>query len=106
MLHEKRDELHGMTVVMTGTSGRTYLGRFHETTDRGIAMRDVGVHDPAIATQELATWLDRARRFGVPVEHRLLVVPREEVGEVVRFCERDQMGEGEIRLGQGRVLNE
>lgn len=85
MLHEKREELHGITVVLTGRSGRTYLGRFHETTERGIAMRDLAVHDPATAEHDLGTWLDRARRFGVPVGQRLYVVPAEEVGSVERF---------------------
>jgi hypothetical protein len=87
MLHEKREELHGITVVMTGASGKTYLGRFHETTERGIAMRDLGVHDPASSPYDLPTWIARARRFGVPVEHRLLVVPATEVGAIVRLPE-------------------
>lgn len=87
MLHERREELHGITVVMTGTSGKTYLGRFHETTARGIAMRDVAVHDPATAGHERDAWIERAGRFGIPVEHKLLVVPAEEVGPMVRFGE-------------------
>ncbi len=87
MLHEKREELHGITVVLTGKSGKTYLGRFHETTERGVAMRDLAIHDPAAAEHDLPTWLERARKFGVPVGQRLFVVPAEEVGEVVRFAE-------------------
>jgi hypothetical protein len=87
MLHENREELHGITVVMTGASGKTYLGRFHETTPRGIAMRDVGVHDPAASEHDRATWIERASRFGIAVEHKLLVVPTEEVGPMVRFGE-------------------
>lgn len=86
MLHEKREELHGITVVVRGTSGKTYLGRFHETTERGLAMRDLAIHDPAASEHDLDTWLARARKFGVPVGQRLMVVPREEVGEVVRFA--------------------
>jgi hypothetical protein len=87
MLHEKREELHGITVVMTGASGKTYLGRFHETTERGVAMRDLGIHDPATSEYDRATWIARARRFGVPVEHRLLVVSAAEVGAIVRLAE-------------------
>jgi len=86
-LHENREALHGITVVMSGASGKTYLGRFHETTERGIAMRDLGVHDPATAEHDLPTWIDRARRFGVPVEHGFLVVPHDEVGPVMRLAE-------------------
>jgi hypothetical protein len=87
MLHEKREELHGITVVVRGTSGRTYLGRFHETTERGLAMRDLAVHDPAASEHDLDAWLERARKFGVPVGQRLFVVPQGEVAEVVRFAE-------------------
>lgn len=87
MLHEKREELHGITVVVRGTSGKTYLGRFHETTERGLAMRDLAVHDPATAEHNLDAWLERARKFGVPVGQRLVVVPREEIEEVERFSE-------------------
>jgi hypothetical protein len=49
-------------------------------------MRDLAAGDPATAEQDLATWLERARRFGVPVGQRLYVVPKEEVGEIVRFA--------------------
>jgi len=87
MLHDKREELHGITVVMTGASGKTYLGRFHETTERGVAMRDLGIHDPATSEYDLPTWIERQRRFGVQVLHRLLVVPADEVGTIVRFSE-------------------
>lgn len=87
MMHENRGELHGITVVMTGASGRTYLGRWHEETPQGVQMRDLGVHDPATAEHDLATWVERARKFGVPVEHRMLLVPAGEAGECVRLAE-------------------
>ncbi|MDZ4675119.1 MAG: hypothetical protein SGI84_11740 [Gemmatimonadota bacterium] len=87
MHHENRGELHGITVVMTGISGKTYMGRFHEETPRGVAMRDLGVHDPAVSEHDLATWVGRARKFGVPVEHRMLLVPADEVGVCVRLAE-------------------
>jgi hypothetical protein len=86
-LHENREELHGITVVMAGVSGKTYLGRFHETTERGVAMRDLGVHDPGTSEHDLPAWIDRARQFGIAVEHRLLVVPTGEVGSIVRLSE-------------------
>jgi len=87
MLHEKREELHGITVVMTGASGKTYLGRFHETTERGVALRDVAIHDPATAGQDLAAWLEGQKRFGIKVASRLLVVPASEAAAMVRFSE-------------------
>ena len=85
MLHSNREELHGITVVISGRSGRTYLGRFHETTERGVVMRDVAIHDQATALQDLATWMAGARKYGIPASERLLVVPHDEVVTTERF---------------------
>ena len=46
VFHPGHDELHGVTVVVSGASGRTYVGRWHEKGARGITMRDVAIHDP------------------------------------------------------------
>ena len=47
VFHPGHEELHGITVVLDGVSGRTYVGRYHERTERGLLLHDVGVHDPA-----------------------------------------------------------
>ena len=80
--HHDRDELHGITVVVSGRSGRTYVGRWHERQPRGVVMRDTAVLEPG---QDADAWLAKLVKFGVPPEHRVLVVPDEEVGEVQRF---------------------
>jgi hypothetical protein len=80
--HHDRDELHGITVVVNGTSGRTYVGRWHERQPRGVVMRDVAILEPG---QDAEAWLSKLAKFGVPPEHRMLVVPEEEMGEVRRF---------------------
>jgi hypothetical protein len=80
--HHDRDELHGITVVLTGASGRTYVGRWHERQPRGVVMRDVAVLE---AGNDVASWLAKLEKFGVPPEQRILVVPEDEVGEVRRF---------------------
>jgi len=80
--HQDRDELHGITVVVNGQSGRTYVGRWHERQPRGVVMRDVAVLEPGEDTE---AWLARLAKFGVPPEHRMLVVPDDEMGEVRRF---------------------
>ena len=81
--HANRDDLHGITVVVTGTSGRTYVGRWHERQPRGVVMRDATILEPN--TSDVAAWLGKLAKFGVPPEHRTLVVPDDEVGEVRRF---------------------
>lgn len=79
--HHDRDELHGITVVVTGKSGRTYVGRWHEHQPRGVVLRDVAI----LESGDPEPWLARLAKFGVPPEHRTLVVPDEEVGTVRRF---------------------
>lgn len=79
--HHDRDDLHGITVVVSGKSGRTYVGRWHERQPRGVVMRNVAI----LETGDPAPWLEKLARFGVPPEHRTYVVPEEELGEVRRF---------------------
>lgn len=80
--HHDRDDLHGITVVVTGTSGATYVGRWHERQPRGVVLRDVA---KLAAGEDVDAWLAKLVKFGVPPEERLLVLPHEEVGEVRRF---------------------
>lgn len=82
--HHDRDELHGITVVVSGQSGKTYVGRWHERQPRGVVMRDVAILE---AGQDAEVWLARLAKFGIPPEQRMLVVPEEEVGAVRRFAE-------------------
>lgn len=83
--HANRDDLHGITVVLTGKSGRTYVGRWHERQPRGVVMRDATILEPG--TAEVTAWLAKLVKFGVPPEHRTLVVPDDEIAAVQRFDE-------------------
>jgi hypothetical protein len=85
VFHPGHDELHGVTVVVAGASGRTYVGRWHERGARGITMRDVAIHDPARDTILLDAWLARQRKFGVAVTEKLLVIPEDEARQVHPF---------------------
>jgi hypothetical protein len=83
VLHPGHDDLHGITVVVTGASGRTYVGRWHERQPRGVVMKNAAVLESG--AEDVDVWLGRIRKFGVPSQHRVLVVPEEEVGEVRRL---------------------
>lgn len=85
VFHPGHDELHGVTVVVTGTSGRTYVGRWHEKGARGISMRDVAIHDPARDAMRLDAWLARQRKFGVAATEKHLVIPTDEADSVAAF---------------------
>jgi hypothetical protein len=87
VFHPGHEELHGVTVVIAGASGRTYVGRYHERGDRGVVLHDVGVHDPSVSPLGREEWLARQLRCGVAVDHRTLVVPEAEAGELRRLVE-------------------
>ena len=84
VFHPGHDELHGVTVVISGTSGRTYVGRWHERAARGVTMKGVAIREPADATT-LDAWLANQRKFGLDATEKFLVVPNDEVGGVERF---------------------
>jgi hypothetical protein len=86
VFHPGHEELHGVTVVIDGVSGRTYVGRYHESTENGLQLHDVGVHDPASGVTR-DEYLKRTGKFGVRTDHKHLVVPHEEVGGLVRLNE-------------------
>jgi hypothetical protein len=81
-LHHNRDDLHGITVVVEGTSGRTYVGRWHERQERGVVMRDTTILEPD--TDKDAA-LAKLAKFGIPPDHRTFVVPNEEFVGVRKF---------------------
>lgn len=83
VLHPGHDDLHGITVVVAGTSGRTYVGRWHERQPRGVVMRNVAILEAGDGDRE--EWLAKLRKFGVPDQHRTYVVPEEECAGVERF---------------------
>lgn len=73
LFHPGHDDLHGITVVLEGVSGRTYVGRWHEQAEKGVVLHDVATHDPA-AGQSREVFLARTLKFGVHPEQKTLVV--------------------------------
>ncbi|MBA2626943.1 MAG: hypothetical protein H0U85_02950 [Gemmatimonadales bacterium] len=87
VFHPGHEDLHGITVLVAGKSGRSYVGRYHEQAERGVVMHDVGVHDPASESLDRQTWLARQLRFGVKVDHKHFIVPSDEVGGITRLAD-------------------
>jgi hypothetical protein len=85
VFHPGHEELHGVTVVIDGSSGKSWVGRYHERTERGILLHDVSIHDPATALVPREAWLERLRKFGVKVDAKHVVVPEAEAVEVRRL---------------------
>ena len=87
VFHPGHEELHGVTVLVGGASGKTYLGRYHERRPKGVVLRDVGVHDPETSDLSLEAWLERQRKFGIQIEQRTMIFPEGEAGETTRFSD-------------------
>lgn len=87
VFHPGHEELHGVTVVVDGSSGRAWVGRYHERTERGVVLHDVAVHDPATATLPREAWLEHVRKFGVRVDVRHLVIPGADTVSIRRLTD-------------------
>lgn len=87
VFHPGHEELHGVTVVVESGSGRTWVGRYHERTDRGVMLRDVAAHDTATASQPRDAWIERQIKFGIQAESRHLVVPSDQATRIVRLSD-------------------
>jgi len=86
VFHPGHEELHGVTVVVEGASGRTWVGRYHETSDRGVELHDVAIHDPATATLPRVQWVERLRKFGIQVDEPVVILPPREAGPITRLA--------------------
>jgi hypothetical protein len=87
VFHPGHEELHGVTVVVEGGNGATWVGRYHERNDRGVFMHDVAIHDPATATLPRDAWLERLLTFGIRVDAKHLVIPEADVARITRLLD-------------------
>lgn len=86
VFHPGHEDLHGITVVLEGHDGRTFVGRYHEATPRGVVLHDVAVFEPA-PDADRNVWLKRQLKFGVQATHRTMVVPADTAGPVARLTD-------------------
>jgi phage repressor protein C with HTH and peptisase S24 domain len=87
VFHPGHQDLHGITVVVRGRGGHTYLGRFHEQTDRGVLLHDAAVHDPSSTPDPVDHWLAAQRKFGIRVAHRTILVAAADTQSIDRFAD-------------------
>ena len=88
VFHPGHEELHGITVLVRGTAGQFWVGRYHERSERGIVMHDVGAFDPASGDPP-GQWLTKQLKFGIRITHRSLVVPAADTASVDRLVDID-----------------
>jgi hypothetical protein len=85
VFHPGHDELHGVTVVVSGASGKTYVGRWHQRDDRGVLLQDVATHDPSSSPVDRDAWLAKQRNFGVAATEKYVILATDEVTSVSRL---------------------
>lgn len=84
VFHPGHSALHGVTVVLDTRQGTTYVGRFHEETERGMLLHDAAGFDPT-AGGNRDEFLKRTAKFGIRIDHRHIVVPSADVVSLVPF---------------------
>ncbi len=98
VFHPGHDEWHGQTVVVYLRGGRVAAGRWHAVEAGRLTMLDAAVRDagaesagaepggrPAGPGETQAEWLARLKQYGIPVQHRELLLPHAEVERVTRL---------------------
>lgn len=83
--HDGLGELHGITVVVHGRDGRTWVGRCHSADAQGVQLHDADLHEPATAAQPREQWLSNAVAWGIWPRLPHVLVPAAEVARIERL---------------------
>ena len=92
VFHPGHEELHGVTVVVESPSGVTWVGRYHERSERGVLLHDVAQYDPASADQSRTAWVQRLIKFGIRIDQKHLMVPSADATRIVPLMDWEQSG--------------
>ena len=85
VFHPGHDELHGQTVVLYTSGPRTFIGRWDEDTGDMIRMVGVCMHEDGAAELGRNEWVAHTKKYGIPIEHQVITVPKGEVESVVKL---------------------
>lgn len=89
VFHPDHDELHGITVVLFSSGPRTYVGRWDQRAEGYIRLSDATYHEQGESPKSRDRFLWETRTYGVPVQHKVLTVPEQEVVGVKPLREVD-----------------
>jgi len=85
VFHPGHHELHGITVVVSTSGDQTFVGRFDREDDARAYLKDVGVHQADHEPWD--EYLERTRMYGIKVEHRDLVIARDDITSIQRLSD-------------------
>jgi|tagenome__1003787_1003787.scaffolds.fasta_scaffold20574475_2 hypothetical protein len=88
VFHPGHAPLHGITVVVETRNERTYVGRFDTEDGGGVHILDAGVHELTAEGQiSKDDYIKKCAKFGVPKQHKHLIVPTAEITRISRLAE-------------------
>jgi hypothetical protein len=82
VFHPGHHELHGVTVLLAATGGRSYIGRLDTEDESGVHLLDVAVHETQDGALSQEEFVRRTLKFGVRVEQKHVIVPSAEVASI------------------------
>jgi hypothetical protein len=85
VFHPGHAELHGITVVLETHGPLTYVGRYDSEDAAGVHLLDVGVHDGSAESMSKEEYVRRSAKFGIRSDHKHLVVPTNQVAQIIRL---------------------
>lgn len=85
VFHPGHHELHGVTVVVDATGGRTFIGRFDRVENGRVQLLNVATWDPSAGPRE--EFLRRSHKFGVAVGAPHLALPESDVTAILSLSE-------------------
>ncbi len=86
VFHPGHHALHGITVVLETHGAETFLGRFDSEDEGGVHLVDVGVHERGAGVSK-EEYIRRSAKFGIRVDRKHLVVPKDAVAQIMPLGE-------------------
>ena len=87
VFHRDHQPLHGITVVIATRDTRTWVGRWHEQDEHGVHLLDAALHDSATSDGSRDDFLRRILKFGIRAEHKHVLIPTDQLGDVTPLRE-------------------
>ncbi|MEZ5991212.1 MAG: hypothetical protein R3E76_02535 [Planctomycetota bacterium] len=85
--HSDKGALHGITVVVRTNTNAVYIGRCDTQTPTGIFLNDADRHEEGQDGKSIEDYIKNAAQWGHWPKIPHIVVPADEITEVVRLVE-------------------
>ena len=87
VFHPGHDEYHGLTVVLFSSGAHTVIGRWDARVGDQVRMLNACRHEQGAGDESRDDWVARIQKYGIPVEHEVLLVPEAQIERVVHLSD-------------------